>query len=302
MHKTFSKKIFLIAGAAFVAGLFFFTNFTQAAVLRLVPSATSTIVGTPVQFDLVLDTQGADINAVQAAITFPPDLFTVQLINDGNSIISFWVTPPAQSSSGEVDLAGIIPGGFNGAAAPIASLILEPIASGTANVAIASDSVLANDGQGSDVPTTASDTIVSITNTSGTIPSAPMHSLVTPEPFTPTIEHDPNIFGDQYFLVFQTTDKGTGIDHYEVMEVPTGWFSGGTTWHTAQSPYLLQDQNLSSDIYVRAVDHAGNFIVEEVPAHNPRSGPNILFVDAGIILVLIVLAWCIWLLKRKRKF
>lgn len=274
----------------------------HAAVIRITPSATSTLIGQPVRFDVSLDTQGSDVNTIQASLVFPPNLFALQLVDDGDSIVSFWITAPAASSSDEVDLAGIIPGGFNGSSGPIVSLELQPIASGTGMVSVAAATVLANDGQGTTIPTSVSSTPVFIASTTVAIPVEPEHSLVGPEPFTPQIEQDPNLFNDQYFLVFSTNDKGTGIDHYEVMEVPTGWvFGSNPTWHVAQSPYLLEDQSLSSNIYVRAVDHAGNFIVAEVPARYPHSAPNILLVDIVIGALVVVLGWSIWLVRRKGK-
>ena len=63
-------------------------------------------------------------------------------------------------------------------------------------------------------------------------------------------------------MAFSTTDPQSGIDHYEILE------GSDTVWHNATSPYRLTDQSLSSNIYIRAVDGAGNFRVVELPAEN----------------------------------
>jgi hypothetical protein len=61
-------------------------------------------------------------------------------------------------------------------------------------------------------------------------------------------------------LVFSTQDKGSGIDYYEVKEESQFLLFRllPSKWHRAESPYLLRDQSLSSRIYVKAVDRAGN--------------------------------------------
>ena len=45
------------------------------------------------------------------------------------------------------------------------------------------------------------------------------------------VGHDPKIFSGQYFVAFAASDAQSGIDHYEVLEVPAGWqvvLAGGT--------------------------------------------------------------------------
>ncbi len=297
------KKICIILFGLF-AGFVFSPFSARAAAVRLVASGTA-VVGQPFTVNVVLDTQGDDANTVQATVDYPTDFLSLQNVNDGNSIINFWITPPSATSSGEVDFAGIVPGGFTGSAGPLASLVFNPLVPGATTVTIATATVLRNDGLGSSIPVSVSNLSLAIaTPATGTPPAAPANSLVLPNPFTPEITSDPNIFDGKYFLVFGTTDKGTGIDHYEVLEVPTGEMQGFTpAWHVAQSPYLLQDQSLSSNIYVRGVDHAGNFIVVEAAARFPSSIPQSMFVAIAVlraILIVCVLLFLIWLARRKR--
>lgn len=71
------------------------------------------------------------------------------------------------------------------------------------------------------------------------------------------------------FAVFSTVDKQTGVDHYEVAEVPTadlGLSEGEWKWTRAVSPYLIKDQNLDGVIKVWAIDKAGNERIEEYSA------------------------------------
>ncbi|HVM76632.1 MAG TPA: cohesin domain-containing protein [Candidatus Paceibacterota bacterium] len=301
-NHRFGRAAIIALGALGIL-VFCGAGIAHAAVLTLTPSPVSASVGQSVRVAVTLDTQGASANAVQGSVFFPPGLLSLQLIDTGSSMVNFWVTPPEQTSSGEIDFAGIIPGGFNGSSGPIVAFTFNPVAPGAASLTLASATVLANDGKGSDLPVAVSGTSISISSAAGAIPAAPPHSVVAPDSFTPQIEQNPDFFNGQYFLVFGTIDKGTGIDHYEVMEVPTGWLGWGTSasWQTATSPYVLGDQSLSSNIYVRAVDHAGNFIVVSLPARHPRPSFGVIAADAVIAGLIIVVAFCIWLFKRRRR-
>jgi hypothetical protein len=70
-----------------------------------------------------------------------------------------------------------------------------------------------------------------------------------------------NAFGGKNYLSFMTVDKGSGVDHYAVAETRLPSFLLALfplSWETATSPYLLADQNLTSTVYVQAVDRIGN--------------------------------------------
>lgn len=90
-----------------------------------------------------------------------------------------------------------------------------------------------------------------------------LEDKIPPEPFEILVSKDPKIFEGKYFIIFQTVDKQTGLDYYEVKE-------GKKEWQLAQSPYLLENQELSYIIKVRAVDKAGNErTVEYAPSYRP---------------------------------
>jgi hypothetical protein len=56
-------------------------------------------------------------------------------------------------------------------------------------------------------------------------------------------------------LVFETQDKNSGIETYRVKE---GYFG---RYRDAVSPYKLQHQDGDRQVYVKAIDRAGNEIV-----------------------------------------
>jgi hypothetical protein len=259
------------------------------------------------QVAISLDTQGQDINAFSAHLSFNPAEFSISGVNEGGSIIDLWITPPTFSNSlGTLDLSGIVPGGIDTASGTIATIAIVPeenVLSG--GFQVTSATVLLDDGRGTPAELSVESGPFAIATTSFA-PAPFAVDLQPPNPFTPEIARDPSIFNDQYFLSFAATDEGSGINHYEVLEVPTR--SGGSKssgWQVTQSPYLLKDQTLSSNIYVRAVDNAGNFRVAEVSAEHSAAASaslwaRVFYVALGCAIIMVFLA-AFFIMRRKRK-
>jgi hypothetical protein len=268
-----------------------------AAVMTVVPSPND-----PDTILVQLDTQGQNINAMQANLTFDPSAFAVTDVSDGGSIVNFWVQSPAFSdASGTVSFAGIIPGGETVASGTVVTITIVPRTLGAnAQFALASGQALLNDGNG---------TPANFSFVSAPFPLVPGHvappagDTQAPDSFTPQIARDPNIFRGDYFVAFSTTDQGSGIARYDVIEVAAGtkvvtsspWAEG------VSSPYRLQDQLLSSDVYVRAMDKAGNFRIAEVPAeHAPGRAVAVAdWIEIALGLVMLSLIG-IWIARRQR--
>jgi len=114
---------------------------------------------------------------------------------------------------------------------------------------------------------------------------------IIPESFLIILEQNPVVFEGKYFITFSTTDKQTGIAHYEVQE-------GEKEWKRADSPYLLEDQGLSGTIRVKVIDKAGNeYVAEYVPAVE-KIKPLFYWI---ISLIILVGAGLIWLRKKKQR-
>lgn len=289
------KKLFAIL---IFAGALLFPWRSFAAVLSVGPSATASDT-----VAISLDTQGQTVNAVEAHFSFDTDLFSIGSVSDANSVVELWVSGPTFSNTlGTLDLAGIIPGGENTSDGTVVTITLVPKETNIkTNFTFVSGQVLLNDGRGT--PTVLSVVINPFAlGAAGSV--SPALSTQAPDAFAPEIGRDPNIFSGQYFLAFSTTDQGSGIDHYDVLEVPAGTkvSSSSSGWQTATSPYLLHDQTLSSDIYVRAVDTSGNFLIEKVPATHRSPKTSSVWFDVelalgGIVLLLIVIG----VVRRIRK-
>jgi hypothetical protein len=113
-------------------------------------------------------------------------------------------------------------------------------------------------------------------------------------------------------VVFNTTDKETGIDQYQIMEEPLSqygssqWGRADAPWVEAKSPHVLKDQGLNSIIRVRALDKAGNeYIASLMPDESLRSSTGfnlvtVLIIAISIIFVCLIFLIAYTLFKRTR--
>ncbi len=110
-----------------------------------------------------------------------------------------------------------------------------------------------------------------------------MIDTTSPLPITAEISNDNLLYDGQYFLIFSTTDKGSGVDYYNVQE-------GNFITNNANSPYILQDQTQEDVIIITAFDKAGNFIrynfQDNTFSNTNSSTSNNTFIS--IILIIVV--------------
>jgi hypothetical protein len=107
------------------------------------------------------------------------------------------------------------------------------------------------------------------------------------------------------YLVFNTRDAVSGVDRYEVKEKKERntldkFFFGRVNeknFEKATSPYLLKDQDLKSDIIVKAIDKAGNEISAEIYAKQKSISSQIIIA----VFVIAIMLSIIWLRKKYRK-
>jgi hypothetical protein len=225
-------------------------------------------VGSIFEAGVFLKTEGQSINAIEGKIFFPNDLVELTEVRDGNSLVSLWVKKPqvteaglSAEGAGEIFFSGLVPGGFVGEDGYLFSLFFEAQAKGQVRITIAEEQILLADGQGSKAFVKQAPLVVSIEDIEKVDELSALVDSDPPEFFTPQVTRDSSVFDGKWFLIFATQDKGSGIDHYEVRE-------GGLEWKMAESPYVLEDQGLGSDVLVKAVDKAGNEKVETLARQN----------------------------------
>jgi hypothetical protein len=276
------KKILYIA---FVLSFLFFPALSRGAEISAVSESKNLVSGEKFQVDFLLDTQNESLNAFAGSIAFPKKLLSLPEVSDGNSIVNFWIEKPkentASSTSSETvfSFSGITPGGYVGSRGPITSFVFTVLKTGSGTISVRDAEVLKNDGKGTAAAVSTKDFSFIAEAGNGQIPAFPaVIDTDPPENFTPTIAKDPNIFDNQWFVAFATQDKGSGIDHYEIAEKKSEWIR-------AESPYLLRDQSRSSDIYVKAVDKAGNERIAVI-----HTAPILKYIVFALLAILLLIA------------
>ncbi len=270
------------------------TNFVFAVSSDLEVKNSSIKSGDTFETSFFISSSDTDINTAEGKIIFSTSTLKLKEIQDGNSIISFWVERP-RIENGEVLFSGIIPGGYMSDKGYMFSLVFEALAPGMGDVLVSDLKILANDGEGSLVKADTAKASFKILKRvdEPQITLEKIQDSIPPEVFTPKVVRDPNLFGGKYFLVFATQDKGSGVDHYEVCEKKLD------TCVVAESPYLLKNQALDTEILVKAVDRNANEITITISA----SKMSIWFKSGIIVIILgILLGGCLIIKKIWRKY
>lgn len=288
MTKFSKLKIIIL----FLAAYFLFSLQASAANLNLVSPLSEIGIKQEFRVDLILNTEGQEINAVEAKISFPETLLILKEIRDGNSTINFWIERPKIKKAGIIDFSGIIPGGYQGANGFLFSAVFEAKESGGGAIEIHSAMVLRNDGKGTPANTQISNFQFNINDVLNDVRRPEIKDIDPPELFTPEIVSDPDIFNGKWFLVFATQDKGSGIDHYKVCERIK------TMCTVAESPYVLQNQNLNKKIFVKAFDKYGNERIAILPAKfAPWYQKPLVDIVIGLVIITVILLRR-WLFKK----
>lgn len=148
------NTVHLFYGFATVAVFFFcFASSVSAANLSLSPASGLYSVGDTFSVQVVVSSQDKSINAVSGILNFSADKLQVVSLSKNSSIINFWVVDPAfVNSSGKVSFEGVVLNpGFQSSRGVVLTLHLKAKSIGAASLSYSSASVLANDGQGTDV-------------------------------------------------------------------------------------------------------------------------------------------------------
>lgn len=304
MHKIFNTillalVIIIVPSASLAAEL----NFNPSSALPPLPNGFSTT--------LLINTQGESLNAIEGTVMVAKDLGEDISVSDSASIVTFWVKRPEfDPATHSISFSGTIPGGYSGGNGILFSIISKSYTGEKLSVALTATNLKAfvNDGFGT--PAVISGAQYALNSGNSEINSDIQSQLylderkidnVPPESFDPQVSRDDSVYNGAWFLSFATTDKQSGVDHFEVQESRSGEIQSGD-WKVASSPYLLQDQTLSSYIFITAIDKQGNERIIKVFPKNGRSFwsvyKNDIYVVFGLIFVLMVVSI---VMKRQNK-
>ncbi len=296
----FSRKIFKSFAFCVVAFWFasLFPSISLAATIHLDPQTT--VLGTQGSFSVtvLLDAE-APINTVSATIIFPKALepYDVEI---GESIVNLWIDKPVWDSvKRTLTFSGIIPGGFQGDDGPLVTIdcnVVDPNVSASVSFDPSATHAYISDGKGTEDALTLDNLFLPVAlgkeNLTAAIPDT-----VPPEAFTPAVSRSDSIFNNQWFLSFSTEDKGGGVALYKVRETRGGIFGWiPSTWYSAESPYLLTDQELRSTIDVEAIDKAGNIRLETIPPLFPLP-----WYESTVFWIILIIAFLLYAAIRYKK-
>lgn len=306
--------------------IFFFASVSaaHAASLYIDPAFSGISRGDAITLSVRLDVDqenGECVNAVDGVITYSENIAPVD-ISLGDSIFSVWIEQPViNEAERTITFAGGLPNGYCGRITgdprltnTLVKLIFRSPGftigqgasngSSTATVEFAPETTAyLNDGFGTKAELGLYGARIDLSPTPGAELKDPWRDavvtdVVPPQEFSIDLERIPPETG-KYHIVFNTTDKETGIDHYEVMEEPLSklmafeWGRADAPWIvTKNNAYELEDQSLNSTIRVKAVDKAGNeYIATLLPEENIRtiSMGQISIIAGGVLIGLIIL-------------
>lgn len=269
----------------------------EGAILYLEPSSGEYYREDVFIVEVRLDSEGEYINTTKVDLTFSQEVLEVKDFSKGNSILTLWIEEPSSSNQdGTISFIGGIPGGYLGEDGLLGKIVFKTKKEGRGEIQFQEDSqVLLNDGFGTEAELKKQGAAFNILAEKLKAPKDEWlgelkKDNIPPELFEIETHQDPAIFQGEYFIIFSTTDKQTGIDYYEVKE-------GERDWKKTESPYLLEDQALQNIIKVKAVDKAGNERIAEYipPGYKP---PKKLLPYLIIILVLIGAGIIWWIIRR----
>ncbi len=300
-------KKFLTSLSILIFAPIFFASTASASQIYLSSTSTSVHAGERIAVRVYLETEGDNINAVEGHLNYSSSMLAVDSIFFGNSILSFWPESPHKASDGVVSFSGVAPGGYNSSSKGLLfTVVFKARAEGAAELSLSNMLALLDDGQGTKSNLSIKNTSLAISKANPTVPesesskslsveSTVLEDTEAPETFIPLIGKNPDIFNGKSFLVFTTTDKQSGVDHYEVQEARYN-IVFDKSWAIVTSPHLLSDQNLHSYVYVRAYDKAGNFRTEILSPLYPVS-----FYQSAVFWVIIlgVIFLLVFIYKKK---
>jgi len=145
-------------------------------------------------FSVLVDvnTGGQAINAATAQINFDNSRLEVSSVGFARSVFSLWTEEPKFSNpAGTIRFSGGLPSpGFTGSSGAIARITFKTIASGKAEVAFVSGSVLANDGKGTNIADNLRGGIFTVT---GAEPPKPAPAKASPSQPAPAYQTAPKL-------------------------------------------------------------------------------------------------------------
>ncbi len=139
-------------------GVFFFGSYAcaQAATLSAIPAGgtSSFAVGQLFSITVAVTSSGTEsLNAVSGSLSYPTDILQIVSADKTNGIINFWISEPGFSNPiGQAQFeGGVYNPGFSGSQGKVVTYLFKAKTVGTADLTFTHATILANDGQGTNI-------------------------------------------------------------------------------------------------------------------------------------------------------
>lgn len=168
--------VFLCAGA----------HAASAATLSMTPQTGTAAVGTTINVLLSAASDVTAVHVLSGTLSFPTNLLEVVSISKSQSMISSWVTDPTfLNTAGTIQFNGMVPNpGFIGTDGRVLMVTFKVKAVGTADLSYSAGSIIANDGDGTEILTSKTGATYTLTKAVATVsdPSATTDATTTAKP------------------------------------------------------------------------------------------------------------------------
>jgi len=162
------------------------------AIIYLSPSSGSYNVNSTFSVTVFVDTDGAQINAVEGFLKFSQNKLQVVNISKDGSIFTLWAVEPSFSNSaGTIKFGGGIPAGhYSGSAGKVLTITFKARSQGQADISLTETKILAADGLGTDIFSGSRGASYAIV---APPPPPPPTEEIPPEPIVPEEVEKPEI-------------------------------------------------------------------------------------------------------------
>lgn len=244
-----------------------------------------------------LNTEGETINSIDGSIVLTDEHkgnFEIKELSLVNSSFTMWPRKPSLEEGRAISFVGGVPGGVTGEKLLLFSVVVKINQEGKFTISPKVITSFLNDGLGTTRNITKNSSTINI-GTAREKPQDVWKEIISndnnaPEPFTIELIQDQNLYDGKKFISFETTDKESGISHYEVTEGNNPPVRTGTQ-------YVLIDQDGTLDVIVAAYDKAGNFQTSTFVQKKAFPWASLVMVCIGVTILYLIIRK---LRKRKR--
>lgn len=141
----------MIRTLSLFALLFFIAVPAHAASLYISPSTSTYKVGDTITAVVYVESTAQAMNAVSGTVAVSGDVFDLVNATSAGSIVNFWVTEPKKQGNTAFFEGVVLNPGYTGSAGRMATLTLRAKKAGSGSLSFSSATILANDGQGTNL-------------------------------------------------------------------------------------------------------------------------------------------------------